>query len=760
MDQSQLRALEARCIQEEPPFCMAACPLHVDVRAFMACLRRGDLRGARKILDRTLPFPDLLGRICEAPCRAACKRSEAGDPLAVGRLEQYCVTHCAAVLKPPKIPGKGGKIAVIGAGLAGMTAALDLSRKGRPATLYAMAGEIGGSLRRLGPALPPALFDQAAELLRGYGATLCTDTVLESATLKTLIDEHDAVFIDRDEIDHLPFGGSPDPVSLALGPEGCFVSATDHRSARIDQAADGRRAALSIERFLQNVSLTAQRDKEGPHATRLVTRITGIEPAAEIVPADPEGGYNETEARAEADRCLGCECMECVAHCAYLQHYKEYPKTLVRKIYNNLAICQGIRSANRMINACSLCGQCEVICPNDFPVAEVCRSTRQNMVENNHMPPSAHDFALEDMRFSRSEFCRLSRYQPGMDSSAWLLFPGCQLAGSAPETVERLYDFLCRHLQGGVGLLLDCCGIPAHWAGQAALFTETMDAFRAEVEALGNPTVVTACSSCLSVFREFAPTVKAVSLWEVLADLPLPVPARTPAEPLALHDPCTARHQQPLRDAVRRICADIGLVVDEPELYGELADCCGYGGLMQFANQPLGEQVARVKAERSPLAGLAYCAMCRDNLAATGRPTAHLLDYLFPATDETDPLDRVNPGFSLRHENRARLKARLLKRLWQETPADRPAHAAIRLLVKPEVRSLLERRRILDEDICKVIHHAESTGRYLIDPAHGRRLAMLRPVRTTYWVEYEPEDGGYRIHNSYSHRMVLPEAQS
>jgi len=109
MDQPQLRELEARCIQEEQPFCTAACPIHVDVRAFMAALAKGDLREGRKVLDRTMPFPAILGRLCDQPCRPFCKRGEIGDPLAVGRLEQFCVANTGTVVKLPKLPAKGGK---------------------------------------------------------------------------------------------------------------------------------------------------------------------------------------------------------------------------------------------------------------------------------------------------------------------------------------------------------------------------------------------------------------------------------------------------------------------------------------------------------------------------------------------------------------------------------------------------------------------------------------------------------------------------
>ena len=75
----------------------------------------------------------------------------------------------------------------------------------------------------------------------------------------------------------------------------------------------------------------------------------------------------------------------------------------------------------------------------------------------------------------------------------------------------------------------------------------------------------------------------------------------------------------------------------------------------------------------------------------------------------------------------------------------------------PAVRALLDRRHILAEDVRRVIHRAETTGRFLAQPGSDRRLACLRPVRVTYWIEYEPSADGFVVHNGYSHRMQLPE---
>lgn len=771
MDQQQLRAIEYRCIQEEQPFCTASCPLHVDVRGFMACLAKGNIRGARRILDRTMPFPDIVGRLCDQPCYPFCKRGELGDPLCTGHLERYCVSNSNTVLKLPKLPLKTGSVAIFGGGLSGMTAALDLARKGRPITLFTQGTGLGGTISSYAESLLPNKYLTEAEaLLAGYGVSLQVGASSTKEKIASLIEEFDAVYFDLDEIgpDLLPGGVDlPEPQTLALG-QGHFAGGgiapgTDNFSV-IKQVEDGRRAGLSIERFLQKVSLTAQREMEGTQKTRMYTSTEGIVPEGEIVPADPAAGYTDDEARLEAARCIHCECLECVKQCVYLRQFKEYPKTLVRKIYNNQSIVQGTRAANKMIDSCSLCTQCTMICPNDFPVAEVCRTSRQYMVDKGHMPPSAHEFALEDMRFSLSEFCTLSRHQPGTSASRYLFYPGCQLAGSNPQAVKNVYKLLCDQLTGGVGLMLGCCGIPARWAGQQALFSETIEHFKAELDKLGRPRVITACTSCLSIFEECCSGMELVSLWEVLDGLDLSAAAGAaavlPKNTLAVHDPCTVRHREDLRNTVRGICTRLGLDIVEHQYNGELTDCCGYGGLMQFANPPLGSKAAQVKAERSEHPGLVYCAMCRDNLVAEGRPAAHLLDYIFFDSKAGDPLQRSNPGFSGRHENRARLREQLLTGLWGETVGAGPEHKKIVVVINQEVSDLLNSRHILEEDIQKVIQHAEQTGKHLINPHNSHRLASFKPVRVTYWLEYEPIGRGYVIHNGYSHRMQLPEERA
>ncbi|MEJ2661833.1 MAG: (Fe-S)-binding protein [Desulfobacteraceae bacterium] len=290
--------------------------------------------------------------------------------------------------------------------------------------------------------------------------------------------------------------------------------------------------------------------------------------------------------------------MECVKVCAYLEKYKGYPKKYAREIYNNLSIVIGDHPANKLINSCSLCGLCEQVCPNDFAMQDLCLTARRTMVKNGKMPPAAHEFALLDMAFSLSDRFALSRHQPGCKTSEYAFFPGCQLCASAPGQVEAVYAHLRSTSTGGIGLMLGCCGAPAHWAGNKDQYENHAADFKAQWESLGMPRMILACSSCLQMFKENLPMVPVVSLWSVLDDHGPAAATPDTARTLAVHDPCTTRRDAELRSCARRLLEKAGVSVKELALGRDETECCGFGGLMQNANPELAREVVQRRAER------------------------------------------------------------------------------------------------------------------------------------------------------------------
>ncbi len=764
MEQDELRALEAKCIQEEAPWCTAACPLHVDCRGMLSAAAKGDWKAARKVLERAMPLPEILGRICDHPCEAPCKRGEVGDTIRIGAVERACVEAAGPQSRLLPIPRKPFRVAMLGAGLSALVAASDLLRKGFGVTLLTGADKPGGTLLDLqGTLLPEKALELEMDKLLRQGMEVRIGQAIDQALLDALLEEFDGLYLDRDEeAVRALVTNEPDQLSLATDHERVFAGGGSvvTQYSPIQEAAWGRKGGGSLERLRQKVSLTAQRGKEGPFETRLFTSLEGVEPNTAITPADSEAGYTLEEARAEAARCLHCECMECVKHCLYMQRYKGYPKSYARAIYNNETIVKGTRQANRMIDSCMLCNLCTSICPNDFSMADLCKGTRQSMVRKNTMPPSAFEFALEELRCNMSERFYMARPTPGGGKTEYLFFPGCQLAGSRPEHVKSAFGWLGETL-GNVGLLLGCCGAPADWAGQVERYKDVLATVRASWEELGKPKVVTACTTCRMVFDRELPEFQAVTLWELMAERDLPQGAQALAGAMPLHDPCTSRELGSVQNAARAVLAKLRQEVEELPMGRELTECCGFGGLMSCCDPKLGRDVAARRGAQAEGDFLAYCAMCRDALALSGKRVAHILDLLFPL--EEDPAGRPSPGFSDRMDSRDSLRRELLQNYWHQESRALEEHEKIVLHMTPEVRTMLDDRHILREDVQRVIHHAMETGRSLVNPENGHTLAYHRHVRVTYWVEYAPADssdnGGFTVCNAYSHRMVIPGAR-
>jgi Fe-S oxidoreductase len=164
---------------------------------------------------------------------------------------------------------------------------------------------------------------------------------------------------------------------------------------------------------------------------------------------------------------------------------------------------------------------------------------------------------------------------------------------SSPEYGPRrrcgLYDRLLE-LEPQTGIWLDCCAAPAHWSGRAEEFKELARKLETIWIGMGGPKVVTACSTCLKMFREHLPQLGAVSVWTVLAGESVPAAAAHPA--LALSDPCTSRHDEGTRKDVRALLENIGQPLAALPMSGELTECCGFGGLMDNASPALARKVA------------------------------------------------------------------------------------------------------------------------------------------------------------------------
>jgi len=199
-----LALLEAqRCLQCKSAKCIAGCPVLVNIPRFISLLSEGDLQGAAESLLGDNALPAVTGRVCpqETQCEEVCIRGLKGAPVAVGYLERFVADwareHQVGMRSAPVTPS-GKKVAVVGSGPAGLTAAGELVKYGHDVTIFEAFHTPGGVLVYGIPEfrLPKAIVRQEVERLRQQGVKIeCNVIVGKTYTLSELRERFDAVFI-------------------------------------------------------------------------------------------------------------------------------------------------------------------------------------------------------------------------------------------------------------------------------------------------------------------------------------------------------------------------------------------------------------------------------------------------------------------------------------------------------------------------------------------------------------------------------------
>lgn len=132
------------------PPCRAACPAHVNVQAYVSLIQRGKFKEAVEIIRKDMPFPAICGRVCFSPCEDACARVNVDQAVSIRALKRLVadIEREQGRIKPEPIPKKHiEKVAIIGAGPAGLTAAYELAKHGYPVTVFERMAEPGGMMR-------------------------------------------------------------------------------------------------------------------------------------------------------------------------------------------------------------------------------------------------------------------------------------------------------------------------------------------------------------------------------------------------------------------------------------------------------------------------------------------------------------------------------------------------------------------------------------------------------------------------------------
>jgi len=753
MDNEKLRKIGDRCIYDEPAACTAWCPIHLDMASFMTEMEKGNFNKAYKILEKRMPFTRVLGMVCDHPCQSVCVREAAGGAINISELEKAAVKYgYTSPKKVLSIPKNAGKVAVIGGGLSGITAALELDRKGFKVTIYEKSDKLGGRLWDYeGAGLDKDIIEEELQIFSKLNIKLVLNSLISQNELKKIISDNNAVFLGTGEWDE---NLQIDPDTFQVNYSSLFAGGglLYNNNSLILSVSSGRRAAASIERYVKGNDMTALREREGSFETPLKYEVDGIEPAAPVVGITKV--YSKDEAVNEARRCFKCRCTKCIDSCSHMKKFNIAPKNYIRQIIHNEDTFMGTRYANKMINSCTMCGLCGERCHMSISMKDIIQDTRESMVEKGKMPPSAHDFALKDMEFSNSSQFFMVKNPPEEEKADYLFYPGCQLSASYPEYVEKSYIYLQSRIKEGVGIMLGCCGAPADWAGRQDLMENSIERLRDAWNEMSKPTFILACSSCCSIFEKYLPEIPFISLWEIFERYGIPETAQNGKKHiLNVHDACATRHNKSIQESLRNIVVKLGYEIKELKYSKEKTKCCGYGGLVYFANREQSKDFVKDRISENDEDLLVYCAMCKDLFVEEGKRTFHILDLIFGENLE-EVVQKRMPNLSQRHENRANLKKKLQRELWNESPAIDLTQIE-NLIIPDDVWRIMDERYILLEDIEKVIKHAKESGERFLNPEDGSFLSNKRIGYVTYWVRYIEKDGKIHIITVYSHRMEV-----
>ena len=195
-----------RCLQCKPKegqkICVDGCPVGVNIPEFIKHIREGDFEGAIRIIKEKNNLPAICGRVCpyERQCEMYCTLGKRFEPVGIGRLERFVADWELArgVKVPERAPPNGKKVAVVGSGPAGLTAAADLAKLGYEVTIFEALHKPGGVLIYGIPEfrLPKRIVEAEVEYVKKLGVKIECDVVVgKTVTIEDLLKEYDAIFI-------------------------------------------------------------------------------------------------------------------------------------------------------------------------------------------------------------------------------------------------------------------------------------------------------------------------------------------------------------------------------------------------------------------------------------------------------------------------------------------------------------------------------------------------------------------------------------
>jgi NADPH-dependent glutamate synthase beta subunit-like oxidoreductase/ferredoxin len=306
--------------------CQVACPAHMDIPKMNRLIAAGKLDEALAVVKKDIALPAVLGRICPAPCEGACHRKTVDEPISICLLKRI-VGDEGNEVEIPKIEKTGKKVAVIGAGPAGLAAAYYLQLKGIQVTLFDKNEKAGGLLRTEinDEILPKEVLDKEIDLILKTGVEFQGRKEITAEVFDLYKKEFDAIILaigsveensERFGLKATPKGIVADRNTYETSDEKVFAIGNVLRSSRlaVRSVGQGKEVAFSVIQYLNNQEIKGEPRLFNSRFGKLVADEFSeyLKESVEGKRTFPEegerSGFSKDEAIAEAKRCLHCDC--------------------------------------------------------------------------------------------------------------------------------------------------------------------------------------------------------------------------------------------------------------------------------------------------------------------------------------------------------------------------------------------------------------------------------------------------------------------
>ncbi len=306
--------------------CQVACPAHMDIPGMNRLIAAGKFDKALAVVKKDIALPAVLGRICPAPCEGACHRKTVDEPVSICLLKRFVGDEGSAPEITPS--GKTGKkVAVIGAGPAGLAAAYYIQLKGIQVFLFDKNEQPGGLLRTAisDEVLPKEVLDKEIELILNTGVEFSGGKEIDTESFEKLKAEYDALVVASGVI-----SDSSDKFGLKANPKGIIADRDTYqtsdrkvfaignvlRSSRlaVRSVGQGKEVAFSVIQYLEGLEIKGELRLFNSRFGKLVKDefaeyLKESTDSKRNYPANGgAAGFSKEEAIEEAKRCLHCDC--------------------------------------------------------------------------------------------------------------------------------------------------------------------------------------------------------------------------------------------------------------------------------------------------------------------------------------------------------------------------------------------------------------------------------------------------------------------